>query len=345
MKTAKSSSGRLGMRCLALLLGSVASLLSCAGTREQTPEPGSETNFLSRCDGDAACGRGLSCLCGACTRTCGDAPPCESLSPSAACVPVASRPADPTCPGSAVNAFCDAPCSDDMACVPLGASYRCDRGYCRAVNASCRTGSTVASSVVLLGDTFIAASHEFTRFLEDLARQSGALSPDEGYRDYSSQDQCNLSVEPPGLSVQFTTAQQGGAVRVVIMDGGGADVLSGPCPDPIAPDCPILQAASAGAEALFQTMAASGVEHVVYFFYPDYVGDARIKATVDVLRPLVQERCANAPLPCHWFDLRPTYEGHYDEYVLPAGRNPTTAGALASAEAIWSLMQQRCVAQ
>jgi hypothetical protein len=147
------------------------------------------------------------------------------------------------------------------------------------------------------------------------------------------------------LSSQYASAQEEGAVRVVIMGGGGADVLSGTCPDPIAPDCPILQAASDGAEALFQTMAADGVEHVVFFFYPDYVGDARIKATVDVLRPMVEERCDDAPLPCHWLDLRPTYEGHYDEYVLPSGRNPTTAGALASAEAIWSLMQQRCVAQ
>jgi hypothetical protein len=199
--------------------------------------------------------------------------------------------------------------------------------------------------VVLLGDTFLAASREITQFLEEMARQSGALPPDESYRDYSSPVQCNLSVEPPGLSAQYETAQEEGAVRVVVMAGGGADVLLGTCPDPIAPDCPLLEAASGGAEALFQTMAAGGVEHVVFFFYPDYVGDARIKATVDVLRPLVEERCANAPLPCHWLDLRPTFDGNYGEYILPDGRNPTTAGSLASAEAIWGLMQQHCVAQ
>jgi hypothetical protein len=101
----------------------------------------------------------------------------------------------------------------------------------------------------------------------------------------------------------------------------------------------------AGADALFQTMSDDGVEHVVFFFYPDYVGDARIKAMIDALRPLLEERCLNAPLPCHWLDLRPTFAGRYDEYVLPDGRNPTSAGALASAEAIWSVMQQRCVAQ
>jgi hypothetical protein len=92
-------------------------------------------------------------------------------------------------------------------------------------------------------------------------------------------------------------------------------------------------------------MFDDGVEHVVFFFYPDYVGDARIKAMIDALRPLLEERCLNAPLPCHWLDLRPTFAGRYDEYVLPDGRNPTSAGALASAEAIWSVMQQRCVAQ
>jgi hypothetical protein len=244
-----------------------------------------------------------------------------------------------------VSAFCDALCADDAGCLGLGDNFRCDRGYCRSVNPSCRTGDTVGSEVALLGDTFISDTHELTRALESLARSSGALRTDEGYRDYSSPLQSSLALDPPGIAVQFETALEDGPVKVVIMDGGGADVLMSRCADPVVPECALVEDAVAGAEALFESMARNGVQHVVFFFYPDYVGDARIKATIDVLRPLLEERCANAPLPCHWLDLRPTFAGNYDEYILPDGRNPTDLGALASAEALWSLMQQRCVAQ
>jgi hypothetical protein len=66
---------------------------------------------------------------------------------------------------------------------------------------------------------------------------------------------------------------------------------------------------------------------------------------IDVLRPLIQASCAASPVTCHWLDLRPTFAGHYADYILPDGINPTQAGSEASAAAIWSLMQQRCIAQ
>jgi hypothetical protein len=345
MKSATPNRRRAAAFCGAFLLSAAFWVSSCDGTREHAPEPGSETNFLRRCVDNASCGGGLSCLCGTCTRTCGGPGACDSLSSGAACVPVASRTVDPSCPGSAVSAFCDALCADDMGCAALGDSYRCDRGYCRAVNPNCRTGATLGSEVVILGDTFLSNTHEITQALEDLARSSGALSTEESYRDYSSGLQSHLAAEPPGLSSQLETALEEGPVEVVIMDGGGSDVLMNRCPDPIAADCPLIVDAAAGASLLFQSMAAAGIEHVVFFSYPDYVGDARIKATIDTLRPLLEDRCENAPIPCHWLDLRPTFAGNYDEYVLPDGRNPTTAGSRASAEALWGLMQQRCVAQ
>jgi hypothetical protein len=345
MKTTKKPIKRWrALRCVAWLLAPFLFALSCHEPEHQS-EAGSETNFLNRCSTEVTCADGLSCLCGACTKTCEGMSACEPLSSGAACIPVASRPADPSCPQSAVSAFCDVACADDAACAGLGSAHRCDRGFCRALSPSCESGGTLGSEVILLGDSFIATSHEFTQDLVEQARASGALATDESYRDYSTVTQCNLAAQPPGISAQYARAQQDGAVKVVIMDGGGADVLLGSCPEPIAPDCPLVEDAAAGADALFRTLLDDGVEHVVFFFYPDYVGDATIKATVDVLRPIVQERCASAPLPCHWFDLRPTYQGHYDEYVLPQGRNPTSAGALASAQAIWSFMQQQCVAQ
>ncbi len=346
MKTTRVRSGwQAAARAIALVLGCSVFAPSCAEESGPIPKFGSATHFLTRCESEDNCEAGFSCLCGACTRTCEGAGACQTLDAGAQCVAVAARPLDPGCPDSAVTAFCDFGCTENSECAVLGDGYRCDRGYCRALSDSCQTGTIAGSEVVLLGDTFMAVTREIPQALQALARESGALAPNESYRDYSMVVQNNLAAEPEGLSAQYTTAQQEGVVKAVIMAGGGADVLLGSCPEPVAPDCPLLQNVLAGAEALWSRMANDGVEHVVFFFYPDYVGDARVKNTVDVLRPLLQERCAAAQLPCHWLDLRPTFAGKYDEYVRPDGANPTTAGAQASAEAIWGLMQQRCIAQ
>lgn len=344
MMRARASSPWAPLRGASAALAVLVFALSCGGLEDRSPQTGGETNFLSRCEADGSCGEGLSCLCGTCTKTCAETPACETLSTTAACVPVASRRMDPACPETAVRAFCDAECSDDAACAELGAEYRCDRGYCRALSDGCQTGETPGGEVVVLGDSFLA-SGEITLSLEELARQAGALSPGENYRDHSTLIMNNLALEPPGMSAQYAAAREEGAVSVVIMDGGGGDVLMAPCPEPVASDCPILQNALSGADALLQTMADDGVEHVVFFSYPDYVGNERVRATIDVLRPLLAQRCASAPLACHFLDLRPTFAGNYDDYILPDGQNPTPAGARAAAEAIWSLMQQRCIAQ
>jgi hypothetical protein len=129
------------------------------------------------------------------------------------------------------------------------------------------------------------------------------------------------------------------------MDGGGGDLLTNGCPDPIGSDCPTIQDAVAGAGMLWDQMAQDGVEHLVFFFYPDPQNDERLKVMVDALRPLLEQTCGAAALRCHWLDLRPTFAGKYDEYVVPGQLTQTEAGALASARAIWGVMQQHCAAQ
>jgi hypothetical protein len=128
------------------------------------------------------------------------------------------------------------------------------------------------------------------------------------------------------------------------MNGGGADVLAGTCDTPPTQSCPVLANAAAATQQLLSQMAADGVQHVVYAFYPNPV-DAALQAKMDALRPLVQQACDSSPVPCHWLDLRPTFAGHYGDYVLADGMNPTDAGSAATAAAIWSTMQQNCVAQ
>ncbi len=112
-----------------------------------TPEVGSESHFLSVCSGD--CPNRLSCLCGACTRTCADNGECSTLASGATCVGVESR-APATCPGGTPT-FCDMPCTVDTNCASLGAQYRCQSGYCRALNGGA-TASVCPATSLQLGD-------------------------------------------------------------------------------------------------------------------------------------------------------------------------------------------------
>jgi hypothetical protein len=198
--------------------------------------------------------------------------------------------------------------------------------------------------VVVLGDTFMALTHQVTAVVEELARAAGALPAGQRYRDESTSLNNALALNGMnGILAQYERAVAEGSVEVVIMNGGGADVL-GACDDPPTPACPVITAAGAAAEQLFQRMASDGVAHVIYAFYPNPV-DANVRAKMDLLRPLVQAACAASPAPCHFVDLRTAFEGNYAEYVAPDGLNPTAAGSRATAAAIWETMGQNCIAQ
>ena len=99
----------------------------------------------------------------------------------------------------------------------------------------------------------------------------------------------------------------------------------------------------AAADELLGLMNDDGVEDVVWFFYPNPM-DTALRDKMDVLRPLLETVCANSPVPCHWVDLRDTFEGADEEYMVVDGI-PTDAGAEAAAHAIWAAMQHDCVAQ
>ena len=331
------------MPALSGMLALCALALACA-CKGEAPQPttGSETHFLSWCSSAESCGEGLDCVCGFCTSSCSDAANCTGFAASAECVVPSLRPADQACPGAPATASCDVVCSANSDCAALGTAHRCDRGFCRKLSTACETGQVAASEVVLLGDAFLGESHQVNAELAALARGTGALGADEQYRDYST-----TLIAPFGgvtdLTTQYATARAEGAVRIVIMDVGGPDALLA-CPEPPTGDCPALANAVAGADALWNQMAQDGVEAVVDFFYPN-PEDPSLRAKFDVLRPLLQTTCENSTVGCQWLDMRPTFDGRESEYLNPTWITPTAAGATAAAASIWSLMQQRCVAQ
>jgi hypothetical protein len=203
-------------------------------------------------------------------------------------------------------------------------------------------GAVPGNELLLIGDTFLASSHQITAYLEDLARSAGTLAAGERYRDNSRLTANALAFGGNGIRDEYQAAATEAAVKVVVMSGGGADVLASACTPNTS--CPTLEAAAAAARALFAQMAMDGAQHIIYAFYPDPV-DSGIRAQMDILRPLVQSACATSPVPCAWLDLRPTFAGHYGEYIQVDGLNPTAAGSQASAQAIWTLMREQCIAQ
>ena len=147
--------------------------------------------------------------------------------------------------------------------------------------------------------------------------------------------------------MQYTNAAKQAPVKVVIMDGGGNDMLNNTCSDPPNSGCPAIQNAVAAVKELFSKIGNDGVQSVVYFFYPENQKNPTQRAKIDVLRGLLAEVCTSAVSPkCYEVDdLRPVFEGHFTGTVLSDGIHPTAAGSQASADAIWATMRQNCIAQ
>lgn len=366
-----STPARLLRASAALLLGTLLAAFACS--EPQSQDITGETHFLTRCDAaSAACGSGLVCLCGVCTRACDATDDCSAFA-SAECV-AATSPA--ACGESQQVNRCDVSCSTSADCAVVSGAHRCDLGFCRAGSGSgglggaggagggnslgggggggdagssggtgeCERGEVTGNQVVVLGDTFMALTHQITAGVEELARAGGSLPAGQRYRDESTILNNALALNGNGIEGQYARAVEEGSVSVVIMNGGGADVLNGSCDDPPTPECPVLAAATEAARELFARMATDGVAHVVYAFYPDPV-DVTVREKMDVLRPQLEAVCEQSPAPCHWLDLRAVFEGRYAEYIAPDGLNPTAAGSLAAADAIWRTMQEYCVAQ
>ncbi len=337
------SNRRAVTRALGRLLLFVAALLAfdCQSARDEPT--GGETHFLKRCrEGSLDCGRDLVCACGACTLPCTEPTGCGQF-PEASC---AAPKSDSAC-GASTATYCEVTCSSIGDCAALSDQHICDAGVCRRgplPAAECSTEAAIAANeVVILGDSFFAVDHATTAFLEDLARTSGSLSAGQRYRDYSSVVGNALALGDNGIANQYAAALAESPISVVIMTGGGADVLLGSC-DVVGPDCPLLTAAADAASALFERFAADGVRHVVYVFYPDPT-DPTLRAEVDALRSLLVTACDASPVACEWVDLRPVYDGHEASYLNAEGIVPTAAGAQASAAAIWSTLRARCIAQ
>ncbi len=246
--------------------------------------------------------------------------------------------------------------------------------------APCVTGQVTANEVVMLGDSYL--DPVWGNVGPTLMTEAGAM-----YRHYyigaASMAWGNpdtilyipYQYDPTALTDSAVTNPSD--IKVVIMDGGGNDVLIGndSCETTAPPantSCvTTIQNAINQAKTTMQEMATKGVQNIVYFFYP-HLSTAgggilqtpapAVNDTLDYAYPLVENVCCNtsftssltnysctgSPAPglsCTFIDTRPAFEGHLSDYIKSDNVHPTQQGAQVISDLIWTQMQNHCIAQ
>lgn len=200
---------------------------------------------------------------------------------------------------------------------------------------ACEKGTTQGNEVLFIGESFIAASsipEETTK----LARAAGSLEANDSYVDKSVSGTWIGNGASNSIPNQYRDNADG--VRFVLMNGGGNDCWQGGQESH-------RNDALEAARTLFEDMQENGVEKVVYFFYPDPIGNqyASLTACLDLLRPAMKEVCDSQTAPkCYWVDLREAWEGH-PEYTSD-GIHVAGPGNVPTATAIFEAMEANCVA-
>lgn len=210
-----------------------------------------------------------------------------------------------------------------------------------APGATCERGKVKADEVVFIGESFIAQTGAIPRLTSQLARDAGTIGMNESYRSFAVSGTQLTTGEIP---MQYANAKAAGPVKVILMDGGGNDLLfSSRCASSYDDSCKEIVMV---VDTLFKQMGADGVKDVVYFFYPDPMGiGASIKDAMDILRPEMKKLCdGTQEVRCVWVDQRESWMGHYGTYTSD-GIHPTEEGAQVSSKQIWDAMVANCIAQ
>ena len=191
---------------------------------------------------------------------------------------------------------------------------------------ACQRGQVAADEVLIIGDSYFPAAGG--EIVKELRRLSGA-----NYRDRSVG-----GAKMAAIINQYNTAPAP-QPKVLIMDGGGNDILQNPgC----APGCAQEMQAVTQARDFFRQAQTDGVQHIVFIFYYDM---PVMKAGLDWMRPMMAAECQQSPVPCHFVDNQPLFAGMDASTYTTDGIHPTAAAADIIARQTWSIMQRDCVAQ
>ncbi len=247
------------------------------------------------------------------------------------------------------------------------------------VDMPCVKGAVADNEVVMIGDSYMDIGNIGPTIMKDANNAK--------YRHYYlAASALNYGSGPLNVPYQFetmaltdTAVMNPTDIKVVIMDGGGNDVLidnsmclSVPIGSDTGNTChTAVDASVAKGQMLEQEMASKGVKDIVYYFYPHLdptvSGHTYANDWLDYSYPKGAASCcgaANVPasgdLSCHgtgpginctWIDTRPEFVGHNDHTMAAnywfQGDNihPTQPGADAVSAKVWAAMQKYCIAQ
>jgi hypothetical protein len=263
---------------------------------------------------------------------------------------------------------------------------------------SCMKGQVTPDQVVMIGDSYMAASfgNVGANIVAD-AQKAGSLAAGKNYREFyvagasmngSMGTDLNIPYQYDSEALvnkadnNLLTVTNPKDVQVVIMDGGGNDVLinqrsclSDATEAALMADTACQNAvtnAAATMDKLWKEMATGGVKHIVYYFYPhlDTAGGGFLPTPapgvnlVDDEGALAYQKICcgssftptaanptctgNAPgTQCTYIDTRPAFEGHVADYIKGGADHvhPTATGSMVIANLVWTAMVQGCIAQ
>jgi hypothetical protein len=244
----------------------------------------------------------------------------------------------------------------------------------------CVTGQVKPNEVVMLGDSYLDPF--WGNVGPTIMSTAGAMyrhyyigGASMGWGDPNTQFFIPYQFQ---MALMDTSVMNPMDIKVVILDGGGNDVLigNGSCettPPPANASCvtTVQNAINEAKSKINQWAQSIGIKYAVYFFYPhlDPNGGGLlpspapgINPTLDYAYPLAEQlccghtftsdltnySCSGEPVPgstCVFIDTRPAFEGHLADYIKGDHIHPTQAGAQVIADLIWKQMQAHCIAQ
>jgi lysophospholipase L1-like esterase len=222
--------------------------------------------------------------------------------------------------------------------------------------------TTPASDVLIMGDSYVTGA-----LSPALQPALGMLYP--AANQFRNVAVAGVSMANGGIGALVPT-QFTGKPKLVIMDGGGNDILlcdaikfagcgtmcnkAGSSSLQICKD--IVAQATAAAGALFDKMSAAGVSDIVYFFYPHPpTNGGGMKEIDDYSEPIARAQCeaygakTNGKTNCYWVStVKPFADAGGD--INPAnfvadGIHPSQAGQNIIAKLINDTLKAHCLAQ
>ena len=216
---------------------------------------------------------------------------------------------------------------------------------------------SAGKEVLFIGDSYSdypIAHQSLASFMEKLAIKDGALMQGDMYRNKAVAGTTLAGAIPS----QWEDNKSMKPIKVVVMDGGGNDVLIDhqecrPEGSEAKANCKqVVQGSIDTIKKLFDSMKAEGVSDVLFFWYPHIPGglltgfekgssisDYTYPMLVDIAKAATTDKFRVYTVPT--VDI---FTGH-DDYFYSDGLHANDKGEAKIAEAIWKVMKDNCIGQ